>query len=97
MIFYNDVHRYILVNDVILSRVAQNPCADHRHMQIWAKEKSCDQLPKFLVIGPQKTGTTALYTFLAMHPAILANYPSPETFEEVQFFNGKNYFKGIDW
>ncbi|KAK3889373.1 hypothetical protein Pcinc_006625 [Petrolisthes cinctipes] len=74
-----------------------NPCADHRHMQIWAKEKSCDQLPKFLVIGPQKTGTTALYTFLAMHPAILANYPSPETFEEVQFFNGKNYYKGIDW
>lgn len=74
-----------------------NPCADHRHIEIWARNKSCEQLPKFLVIGPQKTGTTALYTFLAMHPAIVANYPSPETFEEVQFFNGKNYFKGIDW
>ncbi|KAK8384674.1 hypothetical protein O3P69_014327 [Scylla paramamosain] len=73
------------------------PCADRRHMQIWAKEKSCEQLPKFLVIGPQKTGTTALYTFLAMHPAIVANYPSADTFEEVQFFNGKNYYKGIDW
>ncbi|KAG0711310.1 Bifunctional heparan sulfate N-deacetylase/N-sulfotransferase [Chionoecetes opilio] len=53
--------------------------------------------PKFLVIGPQKTGTTALYTFLAMHPGIVANYPSADTFEEVQFFNGKNYYKGIDW
>ncbi|XP_042234271.1 bifunctional heparan sulfate N-deacetylase/N-sulfotransferase-like isoform X2 [Homarus americanus] len=73
------------------------PCADHRHLEIWAKNKSCEQLPKFLVIGPQKTGTTALYTFLAMHSAIVANYPSPETFEEVQFFNGKNYYKGIDW
>ncbi|XP_069951681.1 bifunctional heparan sulfate N-deacetylase/N-sulfotransferase isoform X1 [Cherax quadricarinatus] len=73
------------------------PCADRRHLEIWAKEKTCEQLPKFLVIGPQKTGTTALYTFLAMHPAIVANYPSPETFEEVQFFNGKNYYKGIDW
>jgi heparan sulfate N-deacetylase/N-sulfotransferase NDST2 len=30
-----------------------------------------------------------------MHPAIVSNYPSPETFEEIQFFNGKNYYKGI--
>ena len=29
-----------------------------------------------------------------MHPAIVSNYPSPETFEEIQFFNGKNYYKG---
>ncbi|KAB0390580.1 hypothetical protein E2I00_009870, partial [Balaenoptera physalus] len=25
------------------------------------------------------------------------NLPSPKTFEEVQFFNGNNYHKGIDW
>ncbi|XP_042891362.1 bifunctional heparan sulfate N-deacetylase/N-sulfotransferase-like isoform X2 [Penaeus japonicus] len=74
-----------------------DPCSDRRHMEIWSKNKTCEQLPKFLVIGPQKTGTTALYTFLTMHPAIVANYPSPETFEEIQFFNGKNYYKGIDW
>ncbi|MCL4125710.1 UNVERIFIED_CONTAM: hypothetical protein GTU68_025104 [Idotea baltica] len=74
-----------------------NPCLDHRHTDIWSLNKTCMQLPKFLVIGPQKTGTTALYTFLAMHPAIIANNPSPETFEEVQFFNGNNYYKGIDW
>ncbi|KAM8764081.1 bifunctional heparan sulfate N-deacetylase/N-sulfotransferase 3 [Rhynchonycteris naso] len=75
----------------------QNPCDDKRHRDIWSKEKSCDRLPKFLVIGPQRTGTTALYLYLAMHPSILSNSPSPKTFEEVQFFNRNNYHRGIDW
>ncbi|XP_021967195.1 bifunctional heparan sulfate N-deacetylase/N-sulfotransferase [Folsomia candida] len=74
-----------------------NPCDDPRHRKIWSSNKTCDSLPQFLVIGPQKTGTTALYTFLTMHPAISSNKPSPETFEEVQFFNGKNYLRGLDW
>ena len=77
--------------------VWQNPCLYKRHAQIWSANKSCDRLPKFLVVGPQKTGTTALYTFLQLHPAIVSNYNSPDTFEEVQFFNGNNYHKGIDW
>lgn len=34
----------------------QNPCDDKRHKDIWSKEKTCDRLPKFMVIGPQKTG-----------------------------------------
>ncbi|XP_040607841.1 bifunctional heparan sulfate N-deacetylase/N-sulfotransferase 4 isoform X2 [Mesocricetus auratus] len=75
----------------------QNPCDDKRHKDIWSREKTCDHLPKFLVIGPQKTGTTALYLFLLMHPSIISNLPSPKTFEEVQFFNGNNYHKGIEW
>ena len=75
----------------------QNPCDDQRHQKIWSRNKTCDQLPRFLVIGPQKTGTTALYTFLSIHPAISSNLPSPDTFEEIQFFNGKNYYKGLDW
>jgi len=29
---------------------------DKRHLEIWSKEKSCDQLPNFVVVGPQKTG-----------------------------------------
>ncbi|KAL6486946.1 hypothetical protein MHYP_G00035720 [Metynnis hypsauchen] len=33
----------------------QNPCHDKRHKDIWSKEKTCDQLPKFQVVGPQKT------------------------------------------
>ncbi|KAJ8935969.1 hypothetical protein NQ314_012550 [Rhamnusium bicolor] len=73
-----------------------NPCDDPRHQKIWSKNKSCDSLPKFLVIGPQKTGTTALYTFLSLHPAIASNLPSPTTFEEIQFFNAHNYLRGLD-
>ena len=49
------------------------------------------RFPNFLVIGPQKTGTTALYTFLKLHPNLVSNRPSPDTFEEVQFFIDKNY------
>ncbi|XP_062846559.1 bifunctional heparan sulfate N-deacetylase/N-sulfotransferase 1 [Trichomycterus rosablanca] len=75
----------------------QNPCEDKRHKDIWSKEKTCDRFPKLLVIGPQKTGTTALYLFLGMHPDLTGNYPSKETFEEIQFFNGHNYHRGIDW
>ncbi|XP_023686036.1 bifunctional heparan sulfate N-deacetylase/N-sulfotransferase 2-like [Paramormyrops kingsleyae] len=75
----------------------QNPCHDKRHKDIWSKEKTCDRLPKFLVIGPQKTGTTALYSFLTLHPAITSNFPSQFTFEEIQFFSGSNYQHGIDW
>ncbi|XP_061216070.1 bifunctional heparan sulfate N-deacetylase/N-sulfotransferase 1 isoform X2 [Neopsephotus bourkii] len=75
----------------------QDPCEDKRHKDIWSKEKTCDRFPKLLIIGPQKTGTTALYLFLGMHPDLSSNYPSSETFEEIQFFNGHNYHKGIDW
>ncbi|KAH1013852.1 bifunctional heparan sulfate N-deacetylase/N-sulfotransferase isoform X2 [Dendroctonus ponderosae] len=74
-----------------------NPCDDVRHQKIWSKNKSCDSLPKFLVIGPQKTGTTALSTFLSLHPSIASNVPSPTTFEEIQFFNAQNYLRGLDW
>ena len=42
-------------------------------------------------------GTTALYWYLNMHPDIISNKPSEKTFEEIQFFNGQNYYKGIDW
>lgn len=43
------------------------------------------------------SGTTALYLFLGLHPDLISNYPSKETFEEIQFFNGHNYHRGIDW
>uniref|UniRef100_A0A8C7N0E3 Bifunctional heparan sulfate N-deacetylase/N-sulfotransferase 1 n=1 Tax=Oncorhynchus kisutch TaxID=8019 RepID=A0A8C7N0E3_ONCKI len=75
----------------------QDPCEDQRHKDIGSKEKTCDRFPKLLIIGPQKTGTTALYLFLGMHPDLTSNYPSKETFEEIQFFNGHNYHRGIDW
>ncbi|XP_038060079.1 bifunctional heparan sulfate N-deacetylase/N-sulfotransferase 4-like isoform X2 [Patiria miniata] len=75
-----------------------NPCYDKRHLEILPEKHNCNRLPSFLVIGPQKTGTTALYTFLSLHPNIMSNLPSQETFEEVQFFsNSKNYYKGLEW
>ncbi|XP_068736293.1 bifunctional heparan sulfate N-deacetylase/N-sulfotransferase 4-like [Montipora capricornis] len=77
--------------------VWQNPCLDPRHKSIWNEAKNCRKLPSFLVVGPQKTGTTALHTFLKMHPDILSSEPSVTTFEEVQFFNGHNYNRGLDW
>uniref|UniRef100_A0A7R9PPV4 [heparan sulfate]-glucosamine N-sulfotransferase n=1 Tax=Timema genevievae TaxID=629358 RepID=A0A7R9PPV4_TIMGE len=89
--------RYFQLFSDEVSPVWGNPCDDARHQKIWSHNKTCDQLPRFLVIGPQKTGTTALYTFLSMHPDISSNFPSPDTFEEIQFFNGKNYFRGLDW
>lgn len=38
-----------------------------------------------------------MYTFLSIHPAIASNLPSPDTFEEIQFFNANNYYRGLDW
>ncbi|XP_064193581.1 bifunctional heparan sulfate N-deacetylase/N-sulfotransferase 4 [Anguilla rostrata] len=90
-------HKYFQLFPEQRNPLWQNPCDDKRHKDIWSKEKTCDRLPKFMVIGPQKTGTTALYLFLIMHPSISSNFPSLKTFEEVQFFNSNNYHKGIDW
>lgn len=75
----------------------RNPCDHDKHLEIWSPNKTCDKFPKFLVIGPQKTGTTALYTFLSMHPLIRSNANNEESFEELQFFSGNNYYYGIDW
>ncbi|XP_075472546.1 bifunctional heparan sulfate N-deacetylase/N-sulfotransferase 3-like isoform X2 [Ascaphus truei] len=89
--------KYFELFPVQKNPVWQNPCDDKRHRDIWSKEKTCDRLPKFIVVGPQKTGTTALYLFLVMHPSIISNSPNPQTFEEMQFFNGNNYQRGLDW
>ncbi|KAK2865605.1 hypothetical protein Q7C36_001661 [Tachysurus vachellii] len=90
-------HHYFTLFPEQRNPLWQNPCDDKRHKDIWSKEKTCDRLPKFMVVGPQKTGTTALYLFLLMHPSISSSFPSSKTFEEVQFFNTNNYHKGIDW
>ena len=64
----------------------------HTHTTLcWA------ELTSQLWIMPFLPGTTALYLFLLMHPSISSNFPSPKTYEEVQFFNTHNYHKGIDW
>ena len=49
------------------------------------------KMPDFLVIGPQKSGTTALYKYLTEHPHIY-----PASAKEIFFFDIK-YDHGIDW
>jgi hypothetical protein len=48
-------------------------------------------LPDFLILGAQKTGTTALYAYLRWHPQITG--PS---FKEVSFFD-RHYARGERW
>ncbi|KAK6020213.1 hypothetical protein OSTOST_14137, partial [Ostertagia ostertagi] len=65
----------------------KNPCEDPRHKAILPPSLNCSNftLPTTLIVGPQKTGTTALATFLSMHPNVSTNEPIPESFEELQF------------
>eukprot|EP00117_Sycon_ciliatum_P012908 scpid22021/ scgid13784/ Bifunctional heparan sulfate N-deacetylase/N-sulfotransferase; Glucosaminyl N-deacetylase/N-sulfotransferase; Sulfateless; Heparan sulfate N-deacetylase; Heparan sulfate N-sulfotransferase len=76
-----------------------DPCRDPRHYAIWSEEKRrCFNLPNVLVVGPQKTGTTALLDFMTLHPKISRNRNTPKHFEEMQFFsNDANYLLGLDW
>lgn len=48
-------------------------------------------LPDFLIIGAQKAGTTALYSYLRRHPAI-----SGPLWKEVSFFD-RRYARGTAW
>ena len=41
--------------------------------EIWSSEKKCGRLPDFVIVGPQKTGTTALHWFLSLHPKIFSS------------------------
>ena len=49
-----------------------NPSADKRHLEILppARAAKCKDLPDFVILGPQKTGTTALMNFLKVHSTI---------------------------
>lgn len=79
--------------------VWSNPCTDPRHMRILPSSFNCSEmpLPNLLIVGPQKTGSTALATYLALHPNFVTNDPIPLSFEELQFFGGANYARGIQW
>ncbi|CAI2350539.1 unnamed protein product [Caenorhabditis sp. 36 PRJEB53466] len=76
-----------------------NPCTDSRHKAILPPTINCTNmtLPNLLILGPQKTGSTALANFLSLHPNVSQNSPIPGSFEEVQFFGGANYLNGIEW
>ncbi len=48
-------------------------------------------LPNFLIIGAQKSGTTALYNYLSQHPDIVLPYK-----KEIHYFD-YNFSKSIFW
>jgi len=48
-------------------------------------------LPKFIVIGAQRSGTTSLYKYVTQHPNILSAIS-----KEVHFFD-QHYNKGLAW
>lgn len=73
------------------------PCLDQRHLDIY-HYKNCTQSPSLVIVGPQKTGSTALHFFLKQHPSLVPNYPTKHAFEEIQFFSSDYYYsKGIEW
>ncbi|CAI4222133.1 unnamed protein product [Auanema sp. JU1783] len=76
-----------------------NPCTDLRHRSIIPPSLNCSNitLPNVVIVGPQKTGSTALSSFLTLHPNVSTNPVIPDSFEELQFFGGVNYNEGIQW
>jgi hypothetical protein len=64
-----------------------------RRVRLVARCLTADRrlLPKFLVIGVQRGGTTSFYDALAQHPLIL-----PALVKEVNFF-GLHYERGLSW
>ncbi|CAB1325241.1 unnamed protein product [Coregonus sp. 'balchen'] len=79
-------HRYFSLFPNERNPLWQDPCEDKRHKDIWSKEKTCDRFPKLLVIGPQKTGSTALYLYMEYFPL-----PS-NTSSDYYFEKSANYF-----
>uniref|UniRef100_A0A914Z2T6 Sulfotransferase domain-containing protein n=1 Tax=Panagrolaimus superbus TaxID=310955 RepID=A0A914Z2T6_9BILA len=76
-----------------------NRCADDRHRKMLSVNVTCDniKLPNLIIVGPQKTGTSALLSFLKLHPNVTSNLNVEGSFEEMQFFGGTNYKKGFEW
>ncbi|GMR48136.1 hypothetical protein PMAYCL1PPCAC_18331, partial [Pristionchus mayeri] len=91
--------RYFHIFPMEKTPVWSNPCLDDRHRSILPPSFNCSNLtlPNLLIVGPQKTGTTALASFLQLHPDVSTNGILERTFEEIQFFSGENYYKGFGW
>ena len=69
-----------------------------RHAEIYTGDITCKRKPGVILVGPQKTGSTALLSFLVNLPQFSASYKDKETFEEIQFFsNTTRYLYGPEW
>ncbi|KAK2560252.1 Bifunctional heparan sulfate N-deacetylase/N-sulfotransferase 4 [Acropora cervicornis] len=94
----NFVHRWTNLELKYASptELADSPCDDSRHLQIWASHKSCSRLPSFLVIGPPFGGLNLLAKLLKLHPDLLPIARFNNSTQGTQFFNTDNYLKGLD-
>jgi hypothetical protein len=52
-----------------------------------------EQLPKFLIIGAAKAGTTTLFDLLKQHPQVFLPFAKEPMF----FSHDENYQRGLDW
>ena len=50
-------------------------------------------LPKFLIIGAQKSGTSSLYNYLSQHPKIIP----PKYRKEINYFEKRYFSKSLRW
>lgn len=77
--------------------VWNSPCDDSTHMAIWSHASNCTNLPSVLLVGPQKTGSTALRLYLKQNPQTCSNQLT-DRFEETQFFSNEiAYSYGVNW
>lgn len=54
---------------------------------------ACGALPNLVVLGAMKCGTSALHSYLGLHPEVCASKP-----KELDFFlEQKNWSQGVDW
>lgn len=81
--------------------VYSDPCHDRHDLAIWPADWPCGPkaLPGVIILGPQKSGSTAFAHFLRLNPSLLANrYQFGTTFEELQFFSSDEiYARGLHW
>ena len=64
---------------------------------VWAYGRATSAvrpLPNFLIIGAQKAGTTALYSYLRRHPSILGPPWKEVSFFDRQFWRGEAWYRG---
>lgn len=59
--------------------------------QLLKASQSMRCMPDYCIIGAQKSGTTSLYSYLALHPQVRPSYV-----KEIHYYN-KNYSNGLKW
>uniref|UniRef100_A0A8C1M882 [heparan sulfate]-glucosamine N-sulfotransferase n=1 Tax=Cyprinus carpio TaxID=7962 RepID=A0A8C1M882_CYPCA len=84
-------HKYFTLFPEQRNPLWQNPCDDKRHKDIWSKEKTCDRLPKFMVVGPQKTGNSLL--LMQEHVSSLFPFKGLQIFSNSIYLSSQRYME----